>query len=104
MKNFSKLALDLQERDYSVFSLGKVSVWFLSLFCLFCIKIRPKKTTKINSKYTTFPNFITSFLTWILGLRPAISIFYKNLNIEVNKINSDSYLSLPSKGNIIEWE
>jgi hypothetical protein len=103
MKYSSKMALDIQECDYSTFSLGKFSVWLLSLFCLFCIKIRPKKTGKDNTKSTTFPYFFTSFLSMVLGLKPTILNIYKKLNTDISVLNSDSYLSFPSEGNIVEW-
>jgi hypothetical protein len=99
----SKSALELKERDYCIFSLGKFTVWVLSLFCLFCIKICPKKTTKTSSKYTTFPSFVTSVLYWVLGFKPVISLIFKKHNIDNYKVNSDSYLSLPNNNNIIEW-
>ena len=76
----STLASELLERDYSIFSIGKVLVWLLSIFCLLFINIRPKKTDKASSRYTTFPSFITSALYWILGLKPAIELIFKNHN------------------------
>ena len=39
----------------------------------------------------------------ILGLKPAISLIFKKYNIDNYKVNSDSYLSLPTENNIIEW-
>ena len=99
----STLASELLERDYSIFSIGKVLVWLLSIFCLLFINIRPKKTNKASSRHTTFPSFITSPLYWILGHKPAIELIFKNHNIDIYKVNSDSYLSLPDKNNIIEW-
>ena len=103
MKNSSQLALDLKECDHSIFSLGIFSTWLLSLFCLFCIKIRPKKASKTNSKYTTFPRFVTSLLSWVLGLKPAMSIISQKLNIDCYKVDSDSYLSLPAETDLVDW-
>lgn len=103
MKNSSRLALDLKECDCSTFYLGKFSTWLLSLFCLFCIKIRPIETTRTNSKYTTFPRFVTSLLSWVLGLKPAMSIISQKLNIECHEVDSDSYLSLPTETVLINW-
>ena len=103
MKNSSQLALDVKECDYSTFSLGIFSTWLLSLFCLFCIKMRPKKTAKTNSKYTTFPRFVTSLLSWVLGLKPAMSIISQKLNIDCYKVDSDSYLSLPAETDLVDW-
>ena len=103
IKHSYRLALDLRERDYSTFYLGKFSTWLLSLFCLFCIKIRPKETTRTNSKYTIFPRFVTSLLSWVLGLKPAMSIISQKLNIDCYKVDSDSYLSLPAETDLIDW-
>ena len=75
----------------------------MSLFCLFCIKIRPKETTRTNSKYTIFPRFVTSLLSWVLGLKPAISLISQKLNIDCYKVDSDSYLSLPTEAVLIDW-
>ena len=99
----SKLALELQKYDYCIFYLGKFPVWLLSVFCLFYIKIRPKKTNKTKSSYTTFPRFITFVLYWILGFKPAVSHIFKKNNIDDYMVNSDSYLSLSDKNYIIEW-
>jgi hypothetical protein len=103
IKHSYRLALDLRECDYSTFYLGKFSTWLLSLFCLFCIKIRPKETTKTNSKYTTFPRFITSLLSWVLGLTRPMSLISQKLNIDCYKVDSDSYLSLPTETVLIDW-
>jgi hypothetical protein len=103
MKSPSQLALNLQESDYSTFSLGRFSTWLLSLFCLFCLKIRPKKTGKKDSRYTYFPRFVTSFLCWVLRFKNIFSIIFQKLNIDCCKINSDSYLSLPCEKDVIGW-
>ena len=103
MKNTSQLALELQESDYSTFSLGIFSTWLLSLFCLFCIKIRPRKTSKTNSKYTHFPPFVTYFLSWVFGLKPIISTICQKQYISDCVVNSDTYLSLPSETDLVGW-
>jgi hypothetical protein len=99
----SKLASELLECDYSVFYLGKFPVWLLSVFCLLCIRIRPKKTSKAKSKFTTFPRFITSVLYRVLGFKPAISLIFKKHNIDSYMVDSDSYVSFPTGNNIIDW-
>ena len=103
MKNTSQLALELQESDYCTFSLGIFSTWLLSLFCLFCIKIRPRKTSKTNSKYTYFPPFVTYFLSWVFGLKPIISTICQKQDISDCVVNSDTYLSLPSETDLVGW-
>ena len=103
MNNTSQLALNLQESDYSTFSLGIFSTCLLSLFCLCCLKIRPKKTGKKDSRYTYFPRFVTSFLCWVLRFKNIFSIIFQNLNIDCYEINSDSYLSLPCEKDVIGW-
>jgi hypothetical protein len=103
MKNTSKLALELEESDYSTFSLGIFSTWLLSLFCLLTIKIRPKSTNKINSKYTHFPSFVTYFLSWLLRLKPIIWAICQKQEIHNCVVNSDTYLSLPSDIDLIGW-
>jgi hypothetical protein len=103
MKKISQLALDLQKTDYTTFSLGLFSTWLLSLFCIFCIKIRPKKTSKTNSRYTHFPRCITSLLCWALRFKHLFVNIFQKLNIDSHEINSDSYLSLPNENDILRW-
>ncbi len=103
MKDTSQLTLELEESDYSTFSLGIFSTWLLSLLCLFFIKVRPRKTGKTNSKYTHFPAFVTYFLSWIFGLKPIISVICQKQQINNCVVNSDTYLSLPSDIDLIGW-
>ena len=102
-ENHTQLALEIKERDCGSVTLGVAPIWLVSLFCILYIKIRtkirPQKTGKNNSKGAGIPQFLTPFLSWILGVDPIISSIFKEKSIDNYKTSVDTYVALPSKTN-----